>query len=149
MANYRRVKLHGGTFFFTVVSYDRRPIFTTEIARSLLRSSWRETQESHPFTTDAICLLPEHIHCIWTLPDGDGDYSLRWRKIKSRFTSRIKHTGISTSTASKSRQRRGESTIWQRRFWEHWIRDEQDLKRYIDYIHYTPVKHGHVTCVIN
>ena len=142
MPNYRRTFTAGGTFFFTVVSYQRRPIFTSEKARSILHDAWQAVQERLPFTNVAICLLPNHIHTIWTLPEGDGDTSLRWKEIKRLFT-RTYLAEIGPGPArSASRLQRGEATLWQRRFWEHIIYDEIDFNRHMDYVHYNPVKHG-------
>ena len=105
---------------------------------SALRSAFRETRASHPFTTDAIVVLPDHLHAIWTLPDGDGDFALRWRLIKSAF-SRALPRG---ERVSRSREEKGERGIWQRRYWEHTLRDEADFARYVDYIHFNPIKHS-------
>jgi len=144
MPNYRRSWVKGGTFFFTVVTYHRQPILTSDTARRLLRSAWKEVQQRFPFTIDAVCLLPEHIHCIWVLPEEDADYSVRWKEIKRLFTQRyLEQIGIGEAR-SASRLRRGEAAIWQRRFWEHTIRDEADLNRHRETIHYNPVKHGQV-----
>ncbi|WP_197673284.1 REP-associated tyrosine transposase [Leptolyngbya sp. O-77] len=108
----------------------------------LLRSAFHQVQQRHPFTIDAIVVLPDHLHCLWTLPKSDANYSSRWRLLKSEFSrhcpSRYKRQ------RSQSRQHKGEQAIWQRRFWEHQIRDEADLIRHVDYIHYNPVRHGFV-----
>lgn len=93
-----------------------------------------------PFTTDAMVLMPDHLHCIWTLPDSDTDFSSRWAQIKHHVSYACGH--LYPLTLSKSRQRRGGGLIWQRRFWEHQIRDEIDMERHVDYIHFNPVKHG-------
>ena len=147
MPNYRRSQVQDGTYFFTVVTYDRISILACETARSLLRSAWQDVRERYPFTIDAVCLLPEHLHCIWTLPEGDANYGVRWKNIKRFFTKGyLKKIGLGVAR-NASRQRRGEAAIWQRRFWEHTIRDEADLNRHIDYIHYNPVKHGLVRSV--
>jgi putative transposase len=103
-----------------------------------LRTAFRETRKDHPFTVDGIVVLPDHLHCLWQLPDGDDDFSLRWRLIKLRFSLRI-DTG---ERISSSRERKAERGIWQRRYWEHAIRDETDYQTHLDYIHYNPVKHG-------
>lgn len=99
-----------------------------------------------PFDTIAICLLPDHLHCIWSLPNGDSDYPVRWKLIKERFSKESVRHGMSESRRSDSKVRRGERGIWQRRYWEHTLRDEADLVRLCDYIHYNPVKHGLVKC---
>ena len=106
----------------------------------LLRQVFREIMERHPFKIDAFVLLPEHIHCIWTLPPGDADFSTRWRLIKSTFSRQCDNKY--KSPASTSRLKKKEQTIWQRRFWEHVIHDEKDLIKHVEYIHYNPVKHG-------
>jgi putative transposase len=147
MPEYRRSFIEGGTYFFTVVTYNRVPMFTNPRTRRILRSALLNVKERYPFTLDSICLLPEHIHCIWTLPTTDSNYSLRWKEIKRLFTQEyLKKVGLG-ETRNESRQKRGEAAIWQRRFWEHTIRDEDDLGQHIDYIHYNPVKHGHVQSV--
>ncbi|MCE5207697.1 MAG: transposase [Chloroflexi bacterium] len=143
MPDYRRA-FFGRTYFFTVVTFDRIPILANETSRSLLHSAWIKVCKRHPFTTDAICLLPEHIHCIWTLPESDTDYSLRWKEIKKSFTMQYLRIIGPGEMRNESRQKRGEAAIWQRRFWEHMIRDEEDLYHHIEYIHYNPVKHGMV-----
>ena len=134
MSNYRRVTTPSGVYFFTVVTKNRIPIFTSEARVELLRNAFRKVQRRQPFTIDAIVVLPDHLHCIWRLPDADQDYSGRWREIKKAFS-----RCITTQTNS-----RGERPVWQRRFWEHAIRDERDWRTHMDYVHYNPVKHGHV-----
>ncbi|MEX2523393.1 MAG: transposase [Gammaproteobacteria bacterium] len=138
MPNYRRVRMPGGCFFFTVVIRGRKPILVDNI--SLLRNAFRKIIKRYPFHIDGIVVLPDHMHCIWTLPPDDDDYISRWRLIKSEFT---RHFPFS-ETVSASRMRKDERGIWQRRFWEHLIRDEHDYRRHMDYIHYNPVKHGYV-----
>jgi putative transposase len=129
------------------VTYHRLPILTTPQGRQFLRSAWIDTRDRFPFTTLAICLLPEHIHCIWTLPDGDANYPVRWKEIKRLFTRSYRdHVGTGEAR-NPSRVKRGEAAIWQRRYWEHTIRDEADLNRHLDYLHYNPVKHGLVKWV--
>ena len=142
MPDYRRSWVAGGTYFFTVVTYHRLPILTGDHSRPLLRQAWVDVQQRFPFTTDAVCLLPDHIHCIWILPEGDANYSVRWKEIKRLFTKGYLEQVGSGETRNPSRLNRGEAAIWQRRFWEHTIRDEEDLNRHRDYIHYNPVKHG-------
>ena len=142
MTNYRRNFARGGTYFFTVNLEDRRLNLLTEHIDQL-RRAFEYVRTRHPVTIDAIVVLPEHLHTIWTLPEGDGDYAMRWRLIKSTF-SRALPNG---EAVSQSRTERGERGIWQRRYWEHTIRDEGDFARHVDYIHYNPVKHGHVTRV--
>ncbi|OGO28149.1 MAG: hypothetical protein A2W33_03955 [Chloroflexi bacterium RBG_16_52_11] len=147
MPEYRRSWIEGGTYFFTVVTYHRLPVLTTDAARKLLRHAWVNVRERFPFTLDAVCLLPEHIHCIWILPEGDADYSIRWKEIKRLFTKGYLDQIGPGEIRNESRVNRGEAAIWQRRFWEHTIRDEEDLNRHRDYIHYNPVKHGLVPSV--
>ena len=149
MPEYRRSIIPGGTFFFTVVTYHRLPILTTPKSREILHSAWENVKDRFPFTTDAICLMPDHLHCIWTLPEGGANYSLRWGEIKKLFTKAyLKQVGPGKQR-NESRQKRGEAAIWQRRFWEHTIRDLDGYNRHMDYIHYNPVKHGLVKNVID
>ena len=138
---YRRAKISGGTYFFTVVTYDRNGIFTNPVNVTLLRNAFRHVMEKWPFKIDAFVLLPDHLHCIWTMPDGDMDFSKRWRLIKSYFTKSClpEYRNI----ANDARIKKKEQAVWQRRFWEHFIRDDDDYLRHVEYIHYNPVKHGH------
>ena len=146
MPDYCRARLSGGTYFFTVVTYQRRPFLTDPVCRDALRAAIRKTRQNYPFTVDAWVLLPDHLHCIWTLPPDDHDFSKRWGLIKATFTKRVRaHT--EDPNVSPSRRRRREATVWQRRFWEHQIRDERDLRRHMDYIHFNPVRHGLVDSV--
>ncbi|UGV26901.1 transposase [Rhodopseudomonas boonkerdii] len=140
MTSYRRSVVSGGCFFFTVNLADRRRQLLTEHADHL-RGAFRSVRR--PFTMDAIVVLPDHLHAIWTLPEGDADFATRWRLIKAYFS---RHVALGEDV-SRSRILRGERGIWQRRFWEHTIRDERDYERHVDYIHFNPVKHGHVTRV--
>jgi putative transposase len=132
MSNYRRVKIPGGTYFFTVVTRERRPVFTSDRHIEALRRAFRTARERWPFTVEAVVVLPDHLHCIWRLPENDADYSGRWREIK-KLTSRA------IAPHSDERRERG---LWQRRFWEHAIRDDRDWRAHMDYVHYNPVKHG-------
>jgi putative transposase len=142
LPEYRRFKSAGGTFFFTVVTYQRLPLLTTDEARAILHAAWVDVNQRYPFTTEAICLLPDHIHCIWSLPAGDANYSLRWGEIKKLFTKAYhKRFGVQENRSS-SRKIRGEAALWQRRFWEHTIKDQDDYNRHVEYIHFNPVKHG-------
>ncbi|MBI4331388.1 MAG: transposase [Chloroflexi bacterium] len=140
MSNYRRAYCEGGTYFFTAVTYGRRPIFREEQAIVLLTKCFQSVKKLHPFEVNAFVTLPDHLHCIWTLPDGDNDFSTRWKKIKACFTSQW--VVGTTLPVSESKQQKGEKGVWQRRFWEHMIRDQEDFNRHCDYIHYNPVKHG-------
>jgi putative transposase len=144
MSDYRRTQVSGGRYFFTLVSFHRQPILISPLARSCLRSALHETRELQPFRMDAICLLPDHLHCIWTLPDGDVDFSGRWNRIKGLFVKRYLAAGGASTMPNASRQRKGETALWQRRFWEHCLRDEADFRHHLDYLHFNPVKHGHV-----
>ncbi len=137
---YRRVITPGGTFFFTVVTFRRRAILLEEPAIDLLRQALRSVMPRHPFKIEAAVILPDHLHMIWRLPQGDSDYPTRWRLIKSYFSHRWEEREEEPVTAS--RQKKGERSVWQRRYWEHCIRDELDMRRHVEYIHYNPVKHG-------
>jgi putative transposase len=141
MPQYRRAKLNGSTFFFTVVLTDRSSnLLVDRIDR--LRQAYRVVQERRPFETIAICVLPDHVHAVWALPEGDTDFSTRWSLIKSGFS-----RGVDAGSRSNSKLAKREKGVWQRRYWEHAIRNESDLERHIDYTHFNPVKHGHVTKV--
>jgi putative transposase len=142
MPEYRRSIVAGGTFFFTVVTYHRRAILTTAQSRAFLRSAWIDVNERFHFITDAVCILPDHLHCIWTLPEGDQNYSVRWGEIKKVFSKAYLKQNESEEPRNESQRKRGEAAIWQRRFWEHTIRDLDDYHRHLDYIHFNPVKHG-------
>ena len=141
MVRYRRNFVPGGTYFFTVTVADRRSSVLVEHVASL-RHAFRTARSQRPFTIDAIVILPDHLHTVMTLPQDDADFSGRWRHIKSHFTQEVVARGFSAE-----RNPRGEYGLWQRRFWEHTIRDEADFSRHVDYIHYNPVKHGLVSRV--
>lgn len=137
MSRYRRCVIPGGTFFFTITLADRTStLLIDEVAR--LRQAYMDVKHCRPFETVAIAVLPDHLHAIWTLPAEDSDYAIRWQQIKGRFSKGL--PPALERTESKTRKR--EKGIWQRRYWEHQIRDEDDLFRHIDYLHYNPVKHG-------
>jgi putative transposase len=142
MPRYLRPRKAGGTFFFTVVTFDRRKILTLDISRQILSNAITEVQTQYPFSIEAWVLLPDHIHAIWTLPDEDTDYSKRWGLIKAKFSKKAKALFHAEQFANPSRNKRRETIIWQRRFWEHTIRDDADYGRHVDYLHYNPVKHG-------
>jgi putative transposase len=142
MSHYRRWRQPGGTFFFTVVSQGRRPVFSNPAVRDMLGRALRTVNLERPVETLGIILLPEHLHCLWRLPDGDENYSIRWKRIKELVTKSYRAAAMAEAPTSAARDRRGERGVWHRRYWEHWIRDELDLKRHLDYIHYNPVKHG-------
>ena len=139
MAWYRRARIEGGTFFFTVTLADRSSGLLVEQVE-LLRLAYGRVRNRLPFETIAICILPDHLHAIWTLPNDDLDFSTRWNLIKGGFSRGLP----AAPDRSSSKRAKREKGIWQRRFWEHAIRDENDLVRHIDYIHFNPVKHGHV-----
>jgi len=139
MRTYTRALIPGGTFFFTVNLADRSgTLLTGHIVE--LRESVRKVRDAHPFHIDAMVVLPDHLHAIWTLPPNDMDYPTRWALIKAGFSRSLPKI----ERINPSRTRKGERGIWQRRYWEHQIRDETDYARHVDYIHYNPVKHGHV-----
>jgi len=136
MVHYRRIRLEGGTCFFTVTLADRRARVLTDHV-DLLRSVFRRVQGERPFKIVAMVVLPDHLHAIWALPAGDADYSGRWRAIKAGFTRDLVAGGMPLVRKDK-----GEYDLWQRRFWEHTVRDEADLAAHVEYIHFNPVKHG-------
>ena len=139
MRTYTRAYAPGGTFFFTVNLGDRSKTLLVDHVVEL-RESMKGVLDKHPFHIDAMVVMPEHLHAIWTLPPGDTDYSTRWALIKAGFSRKLPKT----ERISASRSNKGERGIWQRRYWEHQIRDEKDFSRHVDYIHYNPVKHGYV-----
>jgi putative transposase len=144
MPNYRRIYVPGGTCFFTVVTECRACLFSDESARKLLRKAFVDCMRRWPFQIQALVLLPEHWHTIWTLPEGDTGFSKRLAVIKKEFTKSWLGLGGLEQPRSGSRARNRRRGVWQRRFWDHLIRDEEDFARHFDYIHYNPVKHGHV-----
>ena len=138
---YRRDKTKGACYFFTVVTHQRQPILTLPKNIERLREGFRREQNKNRFTIDAIVILPDHLHCLWQLPENDDDYSGRWSRIKRYFS-----TGCTDQQTQPddSRNKKREKAIWQRRFWEHKIRDDRDWQNHMDYIHYNPVKHTYV-----
>ena len=142
MSRYHRAKIEGGVFFFTVVLADRSSdVLVRQVDR--LRRIYASVQERQPFETVAICILPDHLHAVWSLPEGDSDFATRWSLIKSGFSRGLPDMTI----RSRSNVGRREKGLWQRRYWEHAIRDDDDLERHVDYIHFNPVKHGYVSRV--
>jgi putative transposase len=142
MTYYRRNRERGGTYFFTVAIAQRHlDLLVWHIDH--LKAALRAEYERAPFANLGLVILPDHLHAMWRLPEGDADYSSRWRRIKAGFSRALpKGEPISNSRIAK-----GERGIWQRRFWEHTIRDEADLRYHLDYIHFNPVKHGLVASV--
>jgi putative transposase len=140
MSRFRRT-ITGSTFFFTLVAWRRRPILCDDIIRDTLRNAICKVRARRPFTIDAWVQLPDHLHCIWTLPQGDVAFSQRWSEIKHSvsYACRGRYNGPGLSL---SMRRRRLAPIWQPRFWEHQIRDEHDFGRHVDYIHMNPVRHG-------
>jgi putative transposase len=139
MRTYLRDRTPGGCYFFTVNLADRQRHTLVEHIDAL-RDAFRRTLAQHPVRVDAIVVLPDHLHCLWQLPPGDAAYPLRWRSIKARFAEQV----TDDVSPNASRLRKGERGVWQRRYWEHRIRDDADYARHLNYIHYNPVKHGHV-----
>lgn len=137
---YRRAFVPGASHFFTVVMEKRRPVFASREAVQALREAFCAVRSTRPFTVDAMVVLPDHLHCIWTLPSDDADFATRWRLIKTWFT---KHCDPGLRlTPNPARQAKGEQALWQHRYWEHLLRDEADYIRHVEYIHFNPVKHG-------
>ena len=141
MSNYRRWRVEGGVYFFTVVTHQRQRFLVDEEARCCLRNAFLRVRARRPFRMVAVVLLPDHLHAIWELPRGDADYVTRWRQIKTTFTRSYLQFMTGERTLSESRRKRDEHAVWQRRFFEHTCRDESDLKRCVDYVHVNPVKH--------
>ncbi|GAA5004489.1 transposase [Pseudoluteimonas lycopersici] len=139
MTQYRRSLTPGSTYFFTVnLSNRRSKLLTSHV--EVLRKAFAAVMAAHPFVIDAMVVMPDHLHAVWTMPPDDADYALRWRLIKTRFSRAMPRT----ERRSVSRMAKGERGIWQRRYWEHEIRDAIDMQRHVDYIHINPVKHGYV-----
>ena len=140
MPDYVRAYIPGGTYFFTVALLERRRRLLTEHIDAL-RDAFQKIKRERPFNFGAFVILPDHLHCLWTVPENDTDFSTRWRLIKSHFTRAIEPG----ERLSPRRQQKKERGVWQRRFWEHAIRDQRDFDAHLDYIHYNPVKHGWVS----
>lgn len=139
MSAYRRLYIPGGTYFFTVNLSDRRSSLLTDRIHDL-RAAYAATLKDAPWTCHAMVVLPDHLHALWTLPPGDADFSSRWRKLKTRFSRRVGNS----AHQSPSQMRKREAGIWQRRFWEHAIRDEADFNAHVRYFWENPVQHGYV-----
>ena len=142
MSCYRRANTPGATYFFTVVTYRRRRFLCDADVRVALREAISQVRSRYPFRIDAWVLLPDHVHTIWTLPPDDARFALRWQQIKRLVTLRCGERLHQTAWMNESKTRHRESTLWQRRYWEHQIRNELDFERHMDYLHYNPVKHG-------
>jgi putative transposase len=136
---YRRATVAGGTYFFTVNLAERKRTLLVDHV-DILRGVIRKVKAKHPFDIDAMVILPDHLHAIWTMPEKDRDYPTRWMLIKAGFSRCLPKV----ERRSPSRMKKGERGIWQRRYWEHLIRDDRDYEKHVDYIHYNPVKHGNV-----
>jgi putative transposase len=141
MPNYRRPHIPGGTYFITQVTYRRQPWLCSKIGRVALRAAIEHVRQHYPFSIEAFVLLPDHFHALWTLPEGDSNLSVRMLLVK-RFVTKYYgfQLGLDASL-SRSREQRKEQNLWQRRFWEHLIRDDADFGNHCDYIHYNPVRH--------
>ena len=136
MVNYRRSFVFGGTFFFTVTLRNRKSTILVDHI-NLLKDAFQTIKTQHPFQTKAYVILPDHLHMIWQLPQGDSNYSQRWKKIKTLFSKSVHKSGLPLM-----KTKHNEFYLWQRRFWEHAIRDEKDFENHFNYIHYNPIKHG-------
>lgn len=147
MATFRRALVAGATYFFTATTYQRQQVLTNKPFYDALKQSIHRVKKTHPFKIEAFVLLPDHLHCLWTLPENNADYALRWNLIKRLTSQQTRH--LITPKLSSSRQARRELGLWQRRFWEHQVRDERDFEKHVDYIHWNPVKHGHVNAVVD
>ena len=142
--DYRRNWQPGGTFFFAVVAYHRHRLFADPAAFDLLQTVLHEAKTERPLRMEARVVLPDHLHMMWALPPGDGDFSWRWAKIKSQFTRRWLAAGATEARVTPGQGRKQARGIWQPRFFEHTIRDQDDFVAHVEYIHYNPVKHGYV-----
>jgi len=145
MSRYRRSRAAGATYFFTINTYRRQRTLTHTDALRALREAIRTVKQRLPFHVDALVVLPDHLHAVLTLPPEDADFSSRLSLIKRQVAQSARHLVVEAQTASRVKRR--ELGFWQRRFWEHQIRDETDYARHVDYVHYNPVKHGLVTRV--
>jgi putative transposase len=146
---YRRIFVPGASYFLTLVTHERSPIFADATTVDLYRRAVHKVQTARPFTPEAEVILPDHVHLLCTLPDGDADYPTRVRLIKTAFTRMLLRHRQTLGEQSGSRAAKGEQAVWQRRYWEHTIRDESDFQAHLDYIHINPVKHGLVAAARN
>jgi len=142
MSRYGRANGAACSYFFTVVTYRRQKFLCNKPVRTALRNAILSVQEKRPFVIDAWVLLPDHLHCIWTLPPGDADFPVLWNQIKRKVSIACSKDYKRVEWMTESKKKHRESTLWQRRYWEHQIRDNSDFTRHIDYIHFNPVKHG-------
>ena len=147
MPEYRRMFIKGGIYFFTLVTYQRQKIFSLPLARLLFLKAVEHVRSYHTFTNVAYCILPDHIHMIWQLAEDDADYSKRINAVKRRFSMKYRQRFNALPQKNQTQINRRESTVWQRRYWEHYIRDEIDFQYHMEYIHFNPVKHGLVSRV--
>jgi putative transposase len=149
MPEYRRIRVKGGSYFFTVVTFGRRPFLIDDRVSTALRQGIQEMRQSLPFSIDAWILLPDHLHAIWTLPENNDNFGSRWAVIKIAVSRQCGYLVSKDGPTKESPAKRGETGIWQRRFWDHLIRDDLDFQRHLDYLHWNPVKHGYVKRVID
>jgi putative transposase len=147
MPEYRRANIPGSSVFLTLITYERQKLFSVTENIDKLRQACDVVIAEKPFTIDAAVILPEHIHFLWTLPPDDRDYSYRVGRMKVFFTRALRGANNLPDDVCESRRKHRESDVWQRRFYEHTIRDEVDLRKHLDYLHFNPVKHGLVKCV--
>jgi putative transposase len=143
MRRYIRKPAPGATCFFTLALQDRSARYLVDHVAAL-RASVADAKARHPFRIDAMVVLPEHIHALWTFPEQDGDFATRLMLVKQGFTRRLHAAGVLSTNAATARGVRGERSLWQRRFWEYRVRNEEDFAQHVDYIHFNPVKHGWV-----
>ena len=146
MPKYRRLYVPGGAVFLTVVTHERRPLFKDPRNIERLRQAATTVMAEMPFAFEAAVVLHDHFHVLWTMPEGDTNYSKRMGRLKVEFTQSLQGRNALPVDVSASRRKHRESDVWQRRFMEHTIKDEQDFEDHLHYIHYNAVKHGYVTC---
>jgi putative transposase len=146
MSEYRRLYLPGSTIFLTIVTYNRQPIFANSENIILLRKALAKTRSEKPFEITAAAILPDHLHFLWTLHPDYYNYSYLVSRLKVLFTRSLKDKKYQSENISHSRIKHRESDVWQRRFWEHTVKDESEFENFLNYIHYNPVKHGLVSC---
>lgn len=142
MSFYRRSNVAGGSYFFTVVTEQRQRILTDDCVRMALRKAIIKVRRDRPFQIDVWVLLPDHLHTVWSLPAGDADFATRWRLIKSAMTRAIGAQYFRAERQTQQRANKQCSTVWQHRYWEHLLQDEDDFRHHLDYIHFNPVRHG-------